>query len=94
MSGYRGFARPPGARRTRSVSPVEAVTPPPGMRRGPRGGWVRAVLDDNGQPFRATDPGSPTPEERRRYAQALVDQLGPWGTEPRSPLGRRSHEMN
>ena len=82
MSAYRGFARPPGARRTRKVSPVEAASPPPGMRRGPRGGWVRAVVGDDGEPFRAADPGSPTPEERRRYAQALVDQLGTHMAEP------------
>lgn len=82
MSGYRVFARSPGARRKRSVSPVEAASAPPGMRRGPRGGWVRAVLDDDGEPFRAADPGSPTPEERRRYAQALVDQLGTHMAEP------------
>lgn len=82
MSGYRGFARPPGARRGRPASPVETASPPPGMRRGPRGGWVRAVLDENGQPLRAADPGAPTPEARRRYAQALVDQQGIHMTEP------------
>jgi DNA repair photolyase len=43
---------------------------------------VRAVLDDDGQPFRAADPGAPTPEERRRYAQALVDQQGIHLAEP------------
>jgi hypothetical protein len=52
------------------------------MRRGPRGQWVRAVLDDNGEPFQAADPGSPTPEEQRRYAQALVAQQGLHMAEP------------
>ncbi len=81
MTGRRGIARR-GVGRGQRVSPVDALSPPPGMRRGPRGGWVRAVLDDNGQPFRAADPGAPTPEERRRYAQALVDQLGTHMAEP------------
>jgi beta-lactamase regulating signal transducer with metallopeptidase domain len=40
------------------------------------------VLDDDGHPFRAADTGAPTPEERRRYAQALVDQLGTHMAEP------------
>ena len=82
MSRYHGFVRPPGAGRMRSVSPVEAASPPPGMRRGPRGGWVHAVLDEKEQPLRAADPGAPTPEERRRYAQALVDQQGIHMAEP------------
>lgn len=82
MSAYRGYARPRGVRRGQKVSPVAASTPQPGMRRGPGGRWVRAVLDENGQPFRAADPGSPTPNERRRYAHALVEQLGVHMAEP------------
>lgn len=74
-----------GARRPGRARSVQAVrTPPPGMRAGPRGGWVPVVLAEDGRPFTFVTPGQPTPDELRRYTHAKRAQ-----EEARYPAGAR-----
>lgn len=47
------------------------------------------LTDENGQPITFTTPGDPTPEERRRYAQAVQRVTTP---PPLTPAQQADHD--